>query len=125
MLTETPVCSWLNGGIIAWQAGGAIVQVALFPQDVIKAGREFCRIRGGHMSAQTATIEVDQRVAVVLRALQEKAATQGVSLVTLLQPLAEPNGTSVFFERTPEERAAVFEAWANSHRITVVSPPEV
>jgi len=66
-------------------------------------------------------IEVDLRVAVVLRALQEKAATQGVSLVILLQPLAEPNGTSVFFERTPEERAAVFEAWANSHRIT--APP--
>jgi len=41
------------------------------------------------MSAQTAVIEVDQRVAVILRALQEKAAVQGVSLVALLQTLAE------------------------------------
>ena len=51
------------------------------------------------MSVQMTTIEVDQNTAVILRALQEKAAAQGTTLDALLKPLAEEeNGTAAIRE---------------------------
>lgn len=76
------------------------------------------------MNSQTITIEVDQSAAAILQALMAKAEAQGVSLTSLLQPLAEePSnaGEKTFYERTPAERAQAFLKWAASHHIN--TPP--
>jgi hypothetical protein len=76
------------------------------------------------MSAQTTFIEVDRSAAAILQALKAKAEDLGVSLTSLLQPLAEEPtsaGEKTFYERTPEERAQAFLEWAASHYIN--APP--
>ena len=76
------------------------------------------------MNSQTTTIEVDQSAAAILQALKAKAEAQGVTLTSLLQPLAEEPrglGEKIFSERTPAERAQAFLEWAASHHIN--APP--
>jgi hypothetical protein len=80
--------------------------------------------RGDVMNSQTTTIEVDQSAAAILQSLMAKAKAQGVSLTSLLQPLAEdPSDVEekTFYERTPTERAQAFLQWAASHHIN--APP--
>ena len=72
------------------------------------------------MSPQTATIVVDQDAAQLLQVLQAKAQTLGVTLGSLLRPLAENGGTPLeekpFYETaTPAEWSKAFLEWANSH----------
>jgi hypothetical protein len=76
------------------------------------------------MNSQTTTIEVDQSAAAILQALKVKAEAQGVTLTSLLQPLAEETNEvlgKTFFERTPEERAQALLQWAESRHIE--APP--
>jgi hypothetical protein len=70
------------------------------------------------MEPQTVTIEVAPQVAQIIRALEQKAAAQGVSLDSLLLHLipSEESGARPFYETaTPEEWVAAFTNWAESH----------
>ena len=58
------------------------------------------------MSVQMTIIEVDQKTAAILRALQEKAEAQGTTLDALLKPLTEgENGTAASQEPPPRNEA--------------------
>ena len=74
------------------------------------------------METQTVTIEVDQSAAAIIRALQEQAEAQGVTLTTLLLPLAEglSGREAKATAMTPEERARAFKKWVTDHSVSGV-----
>ncbi len=61
------------------------------------------------MNSQTTTIEVDQTAAAILRILKIKAEAQGVSLSSLLLPLAEDSINSY------QARATDLVDWLKAH----------
>ena len=74
------------------------------------------------MNSPTTTIEVDSSAALILQASKAKAEAQGISLATLLRPLAdnEVNGTverPLYETATPDELADDFLAWVETHSI--------
>lgn len=73
------------------------------------------------MNSQIVTIEVDPGAALILQALKARAEAEGVSLTSLLQPLAENLGSVPVSEKDAAERAQAFLQWAASHRIP--APP--
>lgn len=66
------------------------------------------------MNSQTTTIEVDQTAAAILRTLKTKAEAQGVSLTSLLLPLAEDSSSSY------QERATDLVDWLKAHSVSGV-----
>jgi hypothetical protein len=71
------------------------------------------------MEPQTVTIELDPSAAAVLRALQEKAEAQGLTLYEILRPLAEEwNGTEIATPNlTTAQKADDVVQWLRSHSV--------
>lgn len=70
------------------------------------------------MSAQTVTIQVDQSTAEILQTLKAKAEAQGVSLDTLLLPLAEgANGVATIQAEPPPRNEAMLQALRESEEL--------
>jgi len=70
------------------------------------------------MSAQTVTIQVDPSTAAILQTLKAKAEAQGVSLDTLLLPLAEgTNGIATIQAEPPPRNEAMLQALRESEEL--------
>lgn len=70
------------------------------------------------MSVQTVTIQVDPSTAEILQALKAKAEAQGVSLDTLLLPLAEGTNGVATIQAEPQPRnEAMLQALRESEEL--------
>jgi hypothetical protein len=72
------------------------------------------------MATETVNIQVDPISAAILRALQQRAVSQGTSLDTILQTLAASTIGLQSVLMTPEQKADDFAQWVNSHAVSGV-----